>query len=318
MPEALAIAPLRPCHAEALTALWLRQFQRFLADSPVYPFWAEAPQTVASIIAARAEKAQGVIALQNGAPAGFMAYETFSFHGADSAFIPFTGHAAPGGAREAAYWHMYRALAERWVADGIKSHYITCAFGDDETVKTFFDLGFGAYVGDAFARPRPYGPGADGGVAVRRAQAADVESLCSLVRKTGPFYAGSPIFLTREEYPPERVAALVAHGRVLLALCGGRPAGFLNLSVYEGPDGPALRRKGFGTIDEIGAYLLPEYRNRGVGRRLVYAAFALCVAEGIPCVHVDYETANGYANRFWPKYFSPTLLSLRRAVHADR
>jgi hypothetical protein len=47
------------------------------------------------------------------------------------------------------------------------------------------------------------------------------------------------------------------------------------------------------------------------------AALAACLDLGIRTVHVDYEAANPAAARFWPRTFTPVLLSVRRTLMRD-
>ena len=42
-----------------------------------------------------------------------------------------------------------------------------------------------------------------------------------------------------------------------------------------------------------------------------------CGEHNIPYIHVDFETANLYANKFWKKYFDPMLISMRRPINRD-
>lgn len=73
-----------------------------------------------------------------------------------------------------------------------------------------------------------------------------------------------------------------------------------------------------GLLDEIGAFVQPDYRGgKGLGKQLEKAAFDYCRSNGISRLHVDFETANPYANRFWRKDFNPMLLSVRRTINKN-
>lgn len=81
---------------------------------------------------------------------------------------------------------------------------------------------------------------------------------------------------------------------------------FINLSI-----------KNCGLIDEIGAYIKEEYRNKKVGIELLKFANDYCKEMNVPYIHVDFETANLYANKFWKKHFTPMLLSMRRTINKN-
>ncbi len=70
-------------------------------------------------------------------------------------------------------------------------------------------------------------------------------------------------------------------------------------------------------IDEIGAYIKLEYRNKKIGIELLKIVNDYCKDFNVPYIHVDFETANLYGNKFWKKYFTPMLLSMRRPINKD-
>jgi len=72
-----------------------------------------------------------------------------------------------------------------------------------------------------------------------------------------------------------------------------------------------------GYISRIGAFVKSEYRGKGVGTRLLKEVFDYCVEAGKSFVHVSFETANPYANKFWLKYFKPAIRSVRRTINKD-
>ncbi|MDF2686658.1 MAG: hypothetical protein K0S55_1840, partial [Clostridia bacterium] len=93
--------------------------------------------------------------------------------------------------------------------------------------------------------------------------------------------------------------------------------GFMNLTIADNNDVFRMCSKGFGQIDEIGAYIKDEYRNKNIGNLFINAISEYCMQNNVPCVHVDFESANLYANRFWKKHFKPVMISLKRTTHAD-
>jgi GNAT superfamily N-acetyltransferase len=126
---------------------------------------------------------------------------------------------------------------------------------------------------------------------IRRAEYADLAAIVGLRRAW-----------TREEHGDiadpdfeENLAAWFAREwsrRIMwLAEEGGRPAGMLNLAIYERMPKPGRALSRWGYLGN--AFVLAEYRNRGIGRQLVSAA-------------LDYADENGFARMV----LSPTERSI--------
>ena len=105
---------------------------------------------------------------------------------------------------------------------------------------------------------------------IRRAEDADLAAIVQLRREW-----------TREEHgdmaDPDFEENLAAwYGRewsrriIWLAEVDGRPAGMMNLAVYERMPRPGRALSRWGYLGNV--FVLAEYRNRGIGSRLVSAA----------------------------------------------
>jgi GNAT superfamily N-acetyltransferase len=105
---------------------------------------------------------------------------------------------------------------------------------------------------------------------IRRAEDADIAAIVQLRREW-----------TREEHGDiadpdfeENLAAWFAQEwsrRILwLAEVGGRPAGMMNLAIYERMPRPGRALSRWGYLGNV--FVLAAYRNRGIGSRLVSAA----------------------------------------------
>jgi GNAT superfamily N-acetyltransferase len=70
-------------------------------------------------------------------------------------------------------------------------------------------------------------------------------------------------------------------------------------------------------IDEIGAYIEPAYRGRGIGRTLLSKCVEWCQLNEIPWIHVDFESANILARPFWLRFFTETMRSVRCTIYKD-
>ncbi|GAA0777859.1 hypothetical protein GCM10008908_33730 [Clostridium subterminale] len=95
------------------------------------------------------------------------------------------------------------------------------------------------------------------------------------------------------------------------------PVGFINLSIVDNNNFINMSVKNCGLIDEIGVYIKSGYRNKKIGIELLKIVNDYCKEFNIQYIHVDFETANLYGNKFWKKYFIPMLLSTRRPINKD-
>ncbi len=64
-----------------------------------------------------------------------------------------------------------------------------------------------------------------------------------------------------------------------LAEVGGRPAGMMNLAIYERMPRPGRALSRWGYLGNV--FVLAEYRNRGIGSRLVSAALNYADENGL-------------------------------------
>ncbi|MDP4109511.1 MAG: GNAT family N-acetyltransferase [Bacillota bacterium] len=315
----ISVERMKSEHIEAAAGLWQRQFSRFCGDECIFPFWENSMRDIYGYLASHAESGQGFTAMLENRVAGYFAYDTASFHGSGSAFVPFAGNAAEFQDRYYIFSALYKAASQAWADAGIKNHYFTICLSDEAAKNWLFDLGFGSYVVDAFNIPgkAQKKPEAKDNIIIARAQPDDFNNLFEIVNESCRYYSRAPLFLAKDHYFQADLEKLIKGGKVFIAKDSGAIIGFMNLSVAQDGDIFSMCGKGFGRIDEIGAYIKEEYRNKNVGAKLLSALNEYCAQNGIPCVHVDFESANLYGNRFWRKHFTPVMLSLRRTLHND-
>ena len=84
-----------------------------------------------------------------------------------------------------------------------------------------------------------------------------------------------------------------ANSHLLVAAREGKPVGFINFTVRQ----TILHQGPSALIDEI--VVAEEYRGKGVGRKLVQAAFEKCRRVGCSEVEVSTEKANLKARKFY-------------------
>lgn len=209
---------------------------------------------------------------------------------------------------------LYAAAAARWMEAGRKVHAVTLWVHQPEVEAAWHDLGFGRVVVDAIrgleppSRRRP-------GVEVRPAVAGDAYALASLETALWEHLAAAPAFRVhpRPGGRTEAARRLADPAQpVWLAEARGVSAGFLSLQ--PGDEAPAVLRSP-DLVRCDGAFVLPEWRGKGVATALLGAALRWAAVAGFAGCTLDYESANLQAARFWPTVgWVPVLHSVGRRV----
>ncbi len=191
-------------------------------------------------------------------------------------------------------------------------------FYDDIDLKDMlYDIGFGSYVMDACQRVSQNILQTNCPYRITRAVSGDAGALVKLEQESDQYLLGSPIFIKREEYSRDHIVQIISRNRVFVAWDDDCPIGVMSLKVDQGYHLEKLTTTDSGYIGRIGAFVKSEYRGKGVGTRLLKEVFDNCAEAGKSFVHVSFETANPYGNKFWPKYFKPAIRSVRRTINKD-
>jgi len=245
-----------------------------------------------------------------------LTHDEFPFNGEDSVFCPVIGHAAMEEYKESIYLELYKSISQEWISRNVYNHMWTIFYNDEKLKKVLFDLGYGSYLIDAFNDSNIlYSKKVTNDI--RKATIKDIYFLYELVKESNQYYASAPLFLRRDEVALEDIEELISKNTVFIAWYQEEPIGFINVTIAENYNLINLSTPNSGLLDEIGAYIRPEYRNNNLGLELLISASDYCKQVGSPHIHVDFETANLYANKFWIKYFTPMLLSMRRTINKD-
>lgn len=316
MHKRISVEPINNTHlAETMFALWQIQFNRFFSNNDLITYWTNHPTNLLDYLSEHAKANQGVIAKIDEEIVGYLLYDTFYFHGEESSFVPYIGNASTQENKEAIYFELYQKLAEEWVERGIKSHYFTISHDDLLLKNALFDLGFGSCVVDAFSDLTALNSAMHQGVVIEKAIMKDATKLYNLVNLTTAYYLSSPIFLRRNETSLEEVIEHIERNTIFLAKHNGNIVGFMFLSFTENDDIIEMTVKNCCKIS--GTYILEQYRNSNIGIQLLIEASNLHAKTEISSFHVDYETSNLFANKFWKKHFDPIMLSVKRTIHSD-
>jgi GNAT superfamily N-acetyltransferase len=301
---------------QAMT-IWHSQFARYCSNGSFPNFWDGGKETIELYLKRQIEKGNAIIAKIDQTIVGYMAWMCVDFHNEKTAFCPTVGHAALEENEKSIYHALYTASSRRWVQDNRFSHLWMTFYNDNDLKDMLYDIGFGSYVIDACQKVSENMLRTNCPYRVTGAVPDDADALLELENELNNYLLDSPIFLKREECSINNIVQIISQNQVFLAWDNDCLIGVMSLKVDQGYHFEKLTTNDSGYIGRPGAFIRAEYRGKGVGTRLLKEVFNYCTEAGKLFVHVTFETANPYASRFWPKYFKPTLRSLRRTVNKD-
>jgi ribosomal protein S18 acetylase RimI-like enzyme len=97
---------------------------------------------------------------------------------------------------------------------------------------------------------------------------------------------------------------------ILLARDGNSAIGYFSSRIHRGA---GLYSEAFGFVEE--AYVLPEYRNRGIAREMLVRTEAWCRGRGIHLLRLSVLAGNTLALGFWEKSgFEPLMHILSKQL----
>lgn len=296
--------------------IWNNQYELYCNDRDFSTYWKEDSSMIEKFLKMKIDSKSAIVAKLDDRVVGFLAYDEFPFHGENSVFCPTIGHAAIEEYKESVYTELYRSISKKWINKNIFNHMWTIFFNDEKLKTILFDLGYGSYLIDAFSCcNKEYN--VQSVCDIRKATTKNIDELFELVTESNQYYTSAPLFLKRNEVTYNMLEELIMKNNVYMAWCKDSAVGFLNLSIAEENNFIDMSIKKCGLIDEIGAYIKLEYRNKRVGMDMLNSANNYCREISAQYMHVDFETANLYGNKFWRKHFKPMLLSMRRTINKD-
>ncbi|MCB2297885.1 GNAT family N-acetyltransferase [Clostridium tagluense] len=297
--------------------IWTNQYKIYCGNNNNFPtYWGNNINELESFLNNKVANNNAIVAKLDKEIVGFLAYDEFPFNGEDSVFCPAIGHCATEDYKEIAYLSLYKNISQQWINKGILNHMWTIFYNDTELKNILFDLGYGSYLIDAFSGLN-IKPDSECLFEIKRASSEDINTLYELVEESKEYYQSAPLFLTRDRILKEEISEIISKNNVFIAWDKELAVGFINLSISKNNNPIDMTAYNCGLIDEIGAYIKLEYRGKKVGTQLLKRISEYCNSNNISCIHVDFETANLYANKFWRKYFNPMLLSMRRSINKN-
>jgi len=213
---------------------------------------------------------------------------------------------------------LYRALASRWVAQGIRVHAAATYASEPGVLEALSLTGFGRIVAD-LSRPcsdletdLALGKSIDS-VAVHRASSADVPHLFRWETDLARHIGASPVFMpdTHGRSVPEWEQWLIQPDAVaFVATLAGQPVGFLRAA--DPQEDVSLAVHGASTLAINGLWVDPGVRGMGVARALLTGLVHEASQRQKDLVSVDCETMNPEAWAFWSRWFTVVSWSLER------
>ena len=246
--------------------IWQGCYNKCSSGNESFPsYWKTSTTELKDFLKQKVKDGSAIAAEADGKIIGYLAFDAFNFNGEESAFCPSIGHAVIDDYADKVYLLLYQAAAKDWVSRNIFNHMWTINYNDTRLKNSLYDLGFGSYLIDAFARTDVKLDAASS-YEIRKASPNDTEILYSLVEESRMYYASSPLFLKRDPYSIDDISQIINNGNVFIAFDNNIPVGFINLSVPNENNCIDLSVANCGMIDEIGAYIKPEHRGNNLGK----------------------------------------------------
>lgn len=244
--------------------IWISQYELYCTNSDFPTHWKEDSSLLENFLRIKIESKSAIVAKYKNRVVGFLTYDEFPFYGESSVFCPAIGHAAIEEFKESVYLELYRDISQRWVNKNIFNHMWTIFFNDEKLKAILFKLGYGSYLIDAFSGcNKKYNEKSI--CDIRKATIENVDALFKLVKESNQYYASAPLFLKRDEFTYKEIQEIIIKNNVYISWHQDMPVGFINLSVSEKNNFIDMSVKNCGLIDEIGAYIKLEYRNKKIG-----------------------------------------------------
>ena len=313
----IKIIPMQTTDIPCAIDLWKQQFVQYCYCDSFPPFHDVGEATVKKYIEDQLSNGNAVVAVKDNEIVGYMAWLTFDFHNERTAFLPVTGYAASSKDELNIYPAMYNYVSKKWVEDNRFNHLWMIYFDDEIAKNSLYELGFGSYVIDACQSTDKIMGNVHCDYKIELATIQDTNTLLEIANTSNRYYMDSPIFLKRGTRQIQDIQNILEQYFVLVARDGDKIVGVMSFSVNKDFDFEQLTTPDSAYIGNLGAFIYPEYRGKGVGKALLKNTFDICRESGKSHIHVCFESANPNASNFWPKYFKPAIRSVRRTVNKD-
>jgi GNAT superfamily N-acetyltransferase len=313
----LEIRPFAEEHVAAAARLLAQRHTRHRASEPLLP---EEIDFAGEIRALLEKGASGVVGMRGANVAGYLLGTRLSDEvWGPNAWVELAGHAV---ADAEDVRDLYAEAASGWVEEGRIAHYVLAPASDTALVDAWFRLSFGQQhalgVRGLDASADPVVPD---GVAVRNAEAGDLEAIVALAPVLPQHQALAPVFSAGPRETEDELRAEIAKdladerfGSLVAEVDGKIVSSFFLVPIEESGTHSSLARvPGAALLAWAGT--LPEARGTGAGVALTAASFAWARERGYRAIVTDWRVTNLLSSRFWTRRgFRPTFLRLHRLL----
>ena len=310
--EPLAASHIEPAFALALTAyVHEREHVPALAADGV-------PIVLRRAIADLVQRGTGVAALDGDRLMGYLAFHgpIEGFWGSGTgAFSPLHGSGVAGPSRSRLMSMLFQHAAEALVAQGVDTFAITTWRHDLDVAEALTLNSFGIRNADAVRMiDPPLAAAPVSGITFREVRWQDAGPLLPLLNGLVRHLRQGPAFVAVTEFSEEAFAARRERmkNRFFVAFAGDEPVGYLEVT----GDGENVLTTAPDMANICGAYLLEDYRARGIYDALLGFVLDALRIEGVRRIGVDFETTNPTALHFWTKHFDRYTSSFARRIDA--
>ena len=315
--NSLKIEPIKIIHLSQVIDIWLSQYKESIASGLLIPpSWLTNVSSLRDFIRTHINEKKGVIARSGDAIVGFFLFDSFMFHDEKTAFSPIIGHTSFPSYKELVYKKIYQCLSAEWIEEGILNHLITF-FSHDHLLKDLlYEFGFGLYGVDAFRSTDSISL-SDGNLTILEADMNHINDLIRLEKEACHFFKQAPLFLVSSPNNLDYYKNIFENNTktIFLAKVNNEVVGFITIGKNDEEDITLLADQNTGMI--TGTFIQPEHRGFGIGNCLLQRCVEWSQKRDLDRIHVDFESANLLANRFWLKHFTPVLYSVKRKVNQD-
>lgn len=308
----LTTRPFEGAHLSEVARLAAAHIAQFRQRVPLIPERWTVPEAYVEHLVALVAGHPAAVALADGELVGYLAAMRIDWALGRWAFSPEWANVCVGPLARRAREELYAALAEQWIADDRRAHFVSLLPTDAVARETMAWLGFGITNVDGLRGLEPVAGGLP--IDVRRAGPSDVDEVALLEQSLREHLASTPLFLRFPAPDPAELAETLAHPATatLLATDDHGPLAFLRIGPSSSDASTIIRDERTASI--TGAFTRADRRGEGVVAALLDAALAWARAEGYARCAVDFESANLLATRFWPRHFEIVGLTFGRRL----
>ena len=307
--------PLGAVHIEPALALVLAAYKEERQEIPYLPD-ADFSDQLRKLIAELFTQGSGFAAKVNGELVGYLAgFDREDLWGRNKGiYSPLYGHGAIKKNRSPIYLGLYAKAAQAWVRNQQFTHALTFFAHDQQTIDTWFWLGFGMRCVDSIRRVEPIIVGKpDPAITIRKGELADIPELRDIQTQFNRFWSQAPTFMPQgdEDHVQKYTDWFKKPNRHFwVAYLQGKPVGQIRIQ----PEAETFISEHPGVMNVTSAFVTETGRHTGVGLMLLAEVQQWLLDNGYPLCGVDFESFNIPGSKFWNRHFTPYTYSLVRRI----